>query len=146
MKWSFSISGYPYQELGSDLALKVSIDTKDVVKGLNTTLPSEVDASEDGVELADGAIAGWIKEVNITGCTSGTADVVHTGFKVGQYSADTDSGSYTDLSDTVSAALTATREFVYFSFVTGIFTIKFAVKLLNEQEQILLCKIYIKLL
>ncbi len=85
---------------------------------LNSTAAAEVDDQAEGIELGPGALATWLQEVNITGggCPA-TAQVVRSAYHNGTWADDNDESTYTDISDSVSAAFTATRTIVYHSFI-----------------------------
>jgi len=76
LKWSISISNYPYQSASGRLGLKVSFDSRNIVKDLSATDASdENDESQAALDMSSDddnshrfrGIAAWVTTVDVTG-------------------------------------------------------------------------------
>jgi len=85
LKWSVTISNYPYTAADSRLGLKVSFDSRDVVRDLSQTDASDedsqneaaLDLTSDSGDASSRGIAAWVTNVTVTpaGTCSPNADV-----------------------------------------------------------------------
>jgi len=123
LKWSITISNYPYTVANGRLGLKVSFDSKSIVRDLSETdaaLENEegeaaLDLNSDDGNGSPRGIASWVTTVDVsgTGCAA-TSDVVRTVVYDNQVGRDTD--NFPNLPET-SAELKLRVS--YFSFPTN---------------------------
>jgi hypothetical protein len=124
LKWSITISNYPYTAADSRLGLKVSFDSHDVVRDLSQTDASDedsqneaaLDLTSDSGDASSRGIAAWVTNVTVTpaGTCSPNADVVRSVIYEAQLDKDVD--TFPNDPDSISADVTIRVS--YFSFAT----------------------------
>jgi len=123
VKWSVTISNYPYTLTDSRLGVKVSFDAKDRVKDLSETDASEeddqneaaLDLTADSGDSGSRGIASWVTNVTVAGAGCSTvADVVRSVVFEQQVTKDID----TFPADPDSVSVDIKVRVSYFSFAT----------------------------
>jgi hypothetical protein len=129
LKWSLNVTNYPYQTTNSRLALKVSFDSRRVVRDLSDdtdgqeAIESSEEAALDVNDDSAGArgVASWVTEIDVQGqgC-SPKGSVVRSVVYEGEVQGDVDlTVNYPNNStDTDNVELSAVTRVVYFSFIT----------------------------
>jgi len=128
IKWSLSVSNYPYNTTNSRLALKFSFSSRMKVKDFDATDDKDFskDPNEGAVVVGDDGsgnkpLASYTTNINVTGngC-SATGSVLRTIIREGEWSNDTDVDLPSQPSDEPdhSISFDAVRRVGYFSFIT----------------------------